>query len=155
MASRRQKFPKPEVVVMDPIPVDADVVDFVNEGVAGFIHKDATLDDFLHTIRSVTNGINAPPRPSTGSLFSHIIEHAIRSRNSDQIVQSVRMTRREQEVIDQIAQGRSNEEIAAKLCIAVHTVKSHVHDILEKLALHIRLVLTHHALKSDETEESS
>jgi DNA-binding NarL/FixJ family response regulator len=61
------------------------------------------------------------------------------------------MTKREQDVIDQIAQGRSNKEIAAKLFIAVHTVKSHVHNILEKLALHTRLELAHHAFKGDET----
>lgn len=91
----------------------------------------------------------------TGSLFSQIVEHAIRSGNPDQIVKSVRLTKCEQEVISQIAQGRSNKEIAAKLFIAVHTVKSHVHNILEKLALHTRLELAHHMLKSDKASGSS
>jgi DNA-binding NarL/FixJ family response regulator len=95
------------------------------------------------------------PPPLTGSLFSQIVEHAIRTGNPDQIVKSVRMTKREQDVIDQIAKGRSNKEIAAKLYIAVHTVKSHVHNILEKLALHTRLELAHHALKGDEERTSS
>jgi DNA-binding NarL/FixJ family response regulator len=155
MESDRKKFPETEAIVMDLIPVHAEVVAFVKEGVAGFIPKDATLDHFLHTIRSVAKGIKVLPSPSTGSLFSQIVEHAIRSRNTDQIVKSVRMTKREQEVIDLIAQGRSNKEIAAKLCIAVHTVKNHVHNIIGKLALHIRLVLTHHARKGGETDESS
>ena len=151
----RKDFPKTEVVVMDLIPVHAEVVEFVKEGVAGFILKDATLNDFLHTIRSVAKGNKVLPPPLTGSLFSEIVEHAIRSGNPDQIVKSVRMTKREQEVIDQIAKGRSNKEIAATLYIAVHTVKSHVHNILEKLALHTRLELAHYTLKGDETRKSS
>jgi DNA-binding NarL/FixJ family response regulator len=151
----RKEFPKTEVIVMDLIPMHADVAEFVKEGVAGFILKDAPVDDFLHTIRSVAKGIKVLPPPLTGSLFSQIVEHAIRSGHSDQIVKSVRMTKREQDVIDQIARGRSNKEIAAKLFIAVHTVKSHVHNILEKLALHTRLELAHHEFKGDETKESS
>jgi DNA-binding NarL/FixJ family response regulator len=153
--SMRKDFPKTEVIVMDLIPAHADVVEFVKEGVAGFILKDATLADFLRTIRSVAKGIKVLPPPLTGSLFSQIVEHAIRSGNPDQIVKSVRMTKREQDVIDQIAHGRSNKEIAAKLYIAVHTVKSHVHNVLEKLALHTRLELAHYMLKGDETRESS
>ena len=150
--SMRKEFPKTELIVMDLIPAHADVAEFVKEGVAGFILKDATLKDFLSTIRSVAKGIKVLPPPLTGSLFSQIVEHAIQSGNREKIVQSVRMTKREQEVIDQIAQGRSNKEIAAQLFIAVHTVKSHVHNVLEKLALHTRLELAHFALKSGARE---
>ncbi|HUU44936.1 MAG TPA: response regulator transcription factor [Acidobacteriota bacterium] len=61
--SMRKDFPKTEVIVMDLIPAHADVAEFVKEGVAGFILKDATLDDFLHTIRSVAKGIKVLPPP--------------------------------------------------------------------------------------------
>ena len=142
----KKDYPKAEVVVMDLIPVQADVVDFVKAGVSGFILKDATLDDFLHTIRSVAKGTKVLPPPLTDSLFSHIIEHAVQSGNVDRLLDAVCMTKREQDVIDLIAQGRSNKEIAAELNIAVFTVKSHVHNILEKLALHTRLELASFAL---------
>jgi DNA-binding NarL/FixJ family response regulator len=49
------------------------------------------------------------------------------------------MTSREREVVELIAEGLSNKEIAVRLHLAVDTVKSHVHNILEKLALHTRL----------------
>ena len=49
------------------------------------------------------------------------------------------MTKREREIIVLIADGLSNKEIALQLNIATHTVKSHVHNIMEKLALHTRL----------------
>jgi DNA-binding NarL/FixJ family response regulator len=49
------------------------------------------------------------------------------------------LTERERQVIDLIEEGLSNKEIAARLHIAIHTVISHVHNVLEKLALHTRL----------------
>jgi DNA-binding NarL/FixJ family response regulator len=52
---------------------------------------------------------------------------------------AVRMTAREKQVVELIAEGLSNKEIADRLHIATHTVKSHVHNILEKLTLHTRL----------------
>ena len=137
--SIKARFPKTEIVVMDLIPVEADVVDFVKAGVAGFILKDATLEDFLRTIRSVAEGHKVLPPPLTGSLFSQIVEHAIQSGSTDKLLKAVRMTKREHEVIGLIAEGRSNKEIARELHIAVHTVKSHVHNILEKLELSTRL----------------
>ena len=137
----KKQYPRAEVVVTDLIPAHADVVEFVRAGVSGFILKDATLDDFLHTIRSVVKGAKILPPPMTGSLFSQIVEHAIQSGKVGRLIKSVRMTMREHEVIDLIAQGRSNKEIARELNIAVHTVKSHLHNILDKLALHTRLEL--------------
>jgi DNA-binding NarL/FixJ family response regulator len=142
----KAEFPQTEVIVMDLIPVQDDVVEYVKAGVSGFILKDATLTDFLHTIRSVAEGKKVLPPPLTGSLFSQIVEHAIQSGNVEKLIKSVKMTRREQDVIDLIAEGMSNKEIATELSLAVHTVKSHVHNILEKLALHSRLELASFAL---------
>jgi DNA-binding NarL/FixJ family response regulator len=134
-------FPATQVVVMDLVPVHADVVTFLNAGVAGFILKDATLDDFLHTIRAVAGGKKVLPPVLTDSLFSEVVEHALQHGDPDKLLRAVRMTKREHEVVALIANGQSNKEIAAQLQIAVHTVKSHVHNILEKLALHTRLEL--------------
>jgi len=49
------------------------------------------------------------------------------------------MTKREREIIVLIAEGMSNKEIAQRLNLSTYTVKSHVHNILEKMALHSRL----------------
>ncbi len=142
----KKEYSKAEIVVMDLIPVQAEVVEFVKAGVAGFILKDATIDDFLHTIRSVAQGRKVLPPSLTGSLFSQIVEYAIHSGKANRLMKAVKLTRREHEVVDLIARGMSNKEIAAELNIAVHTVKSHVHNTLEKLALHTRLELAAFAL---------
>jgi len=49
------------------------------------------------------------------------------------------LTAREREIVDLIADGLSNKEIAQRVRLATHTVKSHVHNVLRKLALHSRL----------------
>jgi two-component system NarL family response regulator len=142
----KKEYPKAEIVVMDLIPVQAEVVEFVKAGVAGFILKDATIDDFLHTIRSVAEGKKVLPPPLTGSLFSQIVEYAVQSGKADRLMKAVKLTKREHEIVNLISRGMSNKEIAAELNIAVHTVKSHVHNILEKLALHTRLEVASFAL---------
>jgi len=142
----KRKHPKAEIVVMDLMPVQSEVVEFVKAGVSGFILKDATIDDFLHTIRSVAEGKKVLPPSLTGSLFSHIVEYAVQSGKADRFMKAVKLTKREHEVVDLIARGMSNKEIARELNIAVHTVKSHVHNTLEKLALHTRLELASFAL---------
>lgn len=136
-----QQFPETHVVVMDLVPAHAEIVDFIKAGVAGFILKDATLHDFLHTIRSVAKGTKILPPPMAGSLFSQIVEHAIQSGKMGEVMSAVKITKRERDVIGHIAAGKSNKEIASELNIAVHTVKSHVHNILERLAIHTRLEL--------------
>jgi DNA-binding NarL/FixJ family response regulator len=136
--------PKAKVIGMDLVPVQEDLVHYVQAGVSGFVLKDATFKDFLRTIRSVVNGANVLPSPLTSSLFSQIAETATRKGKGNPF-SSVRMTRREREVIALIAEGLSNKEIAQRLHLATDTVKSHVHNILEKLALHTRLEIARFA----------
>src|SRR4030095_5530914 len=73
----KQESPKVKLIVMDLIPVQADIVEFVKAGVSGFLLKDATFGDFLRTIRSVAAGAKVLPPSLTGSLFSQIIEQAV------------------------------------------------------------------------------
>lgn len=133
-----------KVIVMDLIPMQADVVEFVRGGVSGFLLKDATFDDFVRTIRSVAAGASVLPPSLTGSLFSQIIER-VTGEEKASLIDAVRMTKREREVIELIAEGLSNKEIAQRLSIATYTVKSHVHNILDKLALHTRLQVASYA----------
>jgi DNA-binding NarL/FixJ family response regulator len=137
------------VIVMDLLPVHEEIAEFVNAGVAGFILKDATFEDFVGTIRSVADGARVLPPRMTGSLFSQIAEVAVR-RGRESALEAVRMTPREREVIALIAAGMSNKEIAKRLDIATDTVKSHVRNVMDKLALHSRLQIAAYAHNQDE-----
>lgn len=138
-----------KIIVMDLIPLQADVFEFVQAGVSGFLLKDANVTEFFKTIRSVYNGSQVLPPHLTGSLFSQIVEHAINGARPSVIAESVRMTKRERQVIELIADGSTNKEIAQKLHLSTYTIKSHVHNILEKLALNTRVQIAKHAHLSD------
>ena len=140
----KKEFPQAKVIVMDLAPAQGDVLQFVQAGASGFILKDATLDDFLATIRSVAEGENVLPPILSGSLFTQIIEHAIVGGRAN-LNKAIRMTKREQEVIRLISDGLSNKEIAKRLHIATYTIKSHIHNIMEKLTLHTRLEVANYA----------
>jgi DNA-binding NarL/FixJ family response regulator len=140
----KRDYPQSKIIVMDLLPVHEDIMEFVNAGVSGFIMKDATLDDLVNTIRAVSQGAHVLPPQMTGSLFSQIAKDAI-SKGRPEVLDSVRMTPREREVINLIAEGLGNKEIAARLNVATHTVKSHVRNIMEKLTLHTRLQIAAYA----------
>jgi DNA-binding NarL/FixJ family response regulator len=142
--SVKKEYSAVKLIVMDLIPVQADMIEFVKAGVSGFLLKDATFSDFAGTIRSVAAGASVLPPSLTGSLFSQIIGR-VTGEEKASLMESVRMTKREREVIDLIAEGLSNKEIAQRLSIATYTVKSHVHNILDKLALHTRLQVASYA----------
>jgi DNA-binding NarL/FixJ family response regulator len=134
----RKNLPEAKVIGMGFIPSQSDILEFVEAGASGFILKDATVKEFLGTIRSVAQGVKILPPSLTDSLFSHVVKLAL-NKKKGQKPEAVRMTKREREIIVLIADGLSNKEIAQRLSIATHTVKSHVHNVMEKLALHSRL----------------
>ncbi len=144
VATLTKELPNTKVIGMGLIPTQLDVVEFVEAGAAGFILKDATIADVLGTIRAVARGTKILPPLLTQSLFTHVIDHALRN-GQGKIPPGVRMTRREREIIELIADAMSNKEIAQRLNLSTNTVKSHIHNILEKLALHSRLEIATHS----------
>ena len=140
----QQELSQTRVIVMDLLPAHEEVVQFVNAGVAGFILKDASMEDFVDTVRSVADGARVLPSRMTSTLFSQIALGAVERGNAE-VLEAVRMTQREREVIAEIAVGLSNKDIALRLNISTQTVKSHVRNVMEKLALHSRLQIAAYA----------
>jgi DNA-binding NarL/FixJ family response regulator len=136
-ATVRTEAPEARVIVMGILPLQEDVANFVQAGASGFIMKDASLEELFATIRAVADGAEVLPPALTNTLFSQIARGTV--ANSASILDAVRLTGRERQVVELLGEGLSNKEIAARLEIAVHTVKSHVHNVLEKLALRSRL----------------
>ncbi len=134
----KKDFPGIKIIGMGLAPAQADIMECVQAGADGFILKDATVENMITTIRSVAGGETVLPLPMTGSLFFQVAERAL-LKGKRNLRGATRMTQREKEIIAFIVEGMSNKQIAGELNIATFTVKSHVHNILEKLALHSRL----------------
>ena len=140
----KKDFPEAKVIVMDLAPVQADILQYVKAGANGFILKDASLNEFLITIRSVAEGSTVLPPLLVDSLFSQIVDHAVKE-GKPQLKEAARMTKREREVIEYLGEGMSNKEIGQKIRVSTYTVKSHIHNIMEKLALHTRLEIANYS----------
>jgi len=148
MALLRTELPEAHFIAMDVLAENVDIVEFVEAGGSGFILKSASLKDYVDTIKAVAKGEKVLPGVLTASLFTQIVDAAI--KNGTGVTDSaVRLTNREKEIVDLIAEGLSNKEIAARLHIATHTVKSHVHNVLEKLMLNSRLQIAAFSRRHD------
>lgn len=144
----KKDFPLAKIIVMDLAPVQADILQYVKAGANGFILKDASLNDLLITIRAVADGSTILPPLLIDSLFSQIVEHAVREGKT-KIKDAVRMTAREQEVVLHLGEGMSNKEIGQKMRVSTYTIKSHIHNIMEKLALHTRLEIANYSYSAE------
>jgi len=138
MTVLREEVPTARIIALDIFPEQLDIVEFVKAGGSGFILKNASSNDYVETIRAVVAGSKVLPPALTNSLFTQIIESALKSGNGIP-KNSIQLTHREREIVSLISEGLSNKEIAERLHIATFTVKSHIHNILDKLALNTRL----------------
>ena len=143
--SLKTSVPDAKVVVMDVQPAQPDIIDFVRAGAAGFILRDASADDIVSTLRDVASGLYVLPPKLAGVLFASVARQGPCSPRDAGGGNGARLTHREWQVIDLIADGSSNKEISSRLNLSVHTVKSHVHSVLEKLALRSRLQVAAYA----------
>lgn len=131
-------LPRARVIGMGLLPSQEDIVGFVQAGAAGFIVKNASVEDVLRTIRAVVDGEVAHPPSLTGSLLAFVADRA--SRKTGVVVPpGGRMTRREREIIMHVANGESDIGIARHLGISPSAVRSHISNIVEKMALRSHL----------------
>lgn len=131
----KREFPEAKLIVMDLAPVKADILMFVKAGASGFILKESTFEEFLNTIRTVAEGTKVLPVNTSETLFTQIVDHAIRSAKP-KLKEDMRLTKREQEIIQLLSDALSSKEIAQKLLVSPKTVKSQLQKILEKLELY-------------------
>ncbi len=154
-ATVHSEVPTAKVIVMGLLSISEDIADFVQAGASGFVMKDATFEEFFGTIRAVARGAVVLPDELANSLFSQIAQNAV-GLNKAVAMEAVRLTSREREVVELLGEGLSNKAIATRMRIAVHTVKSHVHNVLEKLSLRSRLevaAFTHRSDREDTSDE--
>lgn len=130
--------PESRVVIMGLGTRQEDLTGFVQAGVSGFIMAEASFEEYLATIHAVARGVQVLPRELTRSLFGQLGRRG-RQGQPRRKVEIRQLTAREREVAGLITQGLSNKEIARRLVIALHTVKTHVRKVLSKLAVNSRL----------------
>jgi len=137
-ATRRivETAPRPRVIVLTTFDLDEYVFEALRAGASGYLLKDAPERELIAAIHVASDGGSILAAPLTRRLierFAAIPDPAVLRPELD------RLTPRETEVLQLIARGLSNAEIAAELVVTEHTAKTHVAHILDKLGLRDRV----------------
>lgn len=133
-----RKLPRvPTVIVLTTFDTDEYALSALRSGASGFLLKDARPEVLLDSIRQAhTGGAVIAPSTTRRLLQTVIAEPAPPTEHAQKLE---RLTAREREVFQLIAQGKSNAEIGDELFMAEPTVKTHVRNILAKLEVRDRI----------------
>ena len=129
-AARRIHLAQPEVrVVMLTMHADADVVaSAIRAGASGYLVKDCSTEEIASAVRLAMSGESALSPQLASSMLHELRKLDTPADDEDRVI-----TRREEEVLQLIADGCSTPEVAAKLFISQKTVKNHLASIYQKL----------------------
>lgn len=142
----RRVLPEAMVVITELEAHNEDIADYVKAGVEGFVLQAATGQEYIDTVRSVSEGQHVLPDELTSPLFVQIASEGIEIEDEAggppmRARITIELTVREKQVVALMREGLANKEIAARMFISLHTVKSHVKNIMEKTGLRTRLLL--------------
>jgi two-component system NarL family response regulator len=140
----RRDEPNVKVIILGMVDLSDEIMACIEAGATGYVLKEASFDVLVETLRAVHRGESFSSPRMTASLFSRIAELAD-ERELKIPLSSVKLTPRELEIVNLIAEGLSNKEIAQHLAVETQTIKNHVHNILDKLQLHNRLEAVEYA----------
>lgn len=136
--------PSTKVLILSSYSDDEYVQQLTEAGAAGYLVKQTAATDLLKAIREAYRG-NAYFSPS---IAKRLRDHCSEAFVTGQPVKrrSDYLTSREAEVLQLIAEGRANKQIAAELCISIKTVEKHRQQVMNKLGIHDVAGLTRHAI---------
>src|SRR5437879_6217191 len=136
--------PSTKVLILSSYSDDEYVQQLTEAGAAGYLVKQTAANDLLKPIREANKG---------NAFFSPAIAKRWRDHCREALVTGQRvkrrsddLTAREAEVLQLIAEGRANKQIAAELCISIKTVEKHRQQVMNKLGIHDVAGLTRHAI---------
>ncbi len=149
----RQVSPRSKVVILTSFHEDSNIFPAIKAGALSYVLKSIDPEELAETIKSAANG-EAVLDPKVASRLMK----EYRGGENESMQAYMQLTNREQEVLELIAKGMSNAQIAENLVISEKTVKSHVSNILSKLHFADRTQVAVFAwkegiVKKDESEE--
>ncbi len=147
-ATRRiaQEAPRAKVLILSSYSDDKFVQEIVEAGAVGYILKQTAAPEFIKAVREAHKG-KAWFSPSISKrLFDRYRQVPAKDHPSPEQKTPLALTSREREVLQHVAEGEANREIAAALAISVKTVEKHRQRAMDKLDIHDIAGLTRYAM---------
>lgn len=142
----KASHPDVKVLMLTISDEEDDLYQAIKSGANGYLLKEISIDEIGAAVRSVHGG-QSLISPSMASKLLNEFAAMIKKEEEKQQAPTPRLTPREMEVLQHVAQGMNNREIAKALYISENTVKNHVRNILEKLHLHSRMEAVVYAVR--------
>lgn len=140
----KKRFPEVKVVILTVHTTEEYILQILRAGASGYVVKQAAPTELLSAIQAAYRGDSF----LSPSISAKVIEEYIRQAEAMAERNSYnRLTDREREVLQLIAEGHSNREIAELLHISVKTVETHRTHLMDKLDLHNTAELTQYAIR--------
>ena len=129
----RTEMPDARILILTVHDEDEKLFDAIRAGASSYLLKNTSPSEFLHGVRAALEGQAQVPPKLAARLFNEFARLSARVPSNDASVESSDLTPREIEVLNLLATGAADKEIAEQLSLSLHTVKTHVRNILSKL----------------------
>ncbi|CAM3048319.1 response regulator [Rariglobus hedericola] len=144
--------PAAKVIILSAHSDEAYIERMSTAGVVGFLEKQTSAEIFTKAIKEVAKGRTFFSPSITRRMA--ITANALRDRDGLLKTNPSRLTSRECEVLQLVAEGAANKQIAATLGISIKTVEKHRQNLMEKLGIHHTAGLTRYAISTGVIESS-
>jgi DNA-binding NarL/FixJ family response regulator len=129
----RNEWSEARILILTVHDEDEKLFEAVKSGACGYILKSTSSTEFLRAVRSALAGEAPLPPKLALRLLEEFARLASKPESASSGSETSELTYREREVLEHISTGASDKEIAAELNISLHTVKTHVRNILSKM----------------------
>ena len=141
----KESSPSTKVVIMTAHDDDRLMVEAVEAGASGFLSKDLPADEILQATKAAAEGEVLIDPVTLTRLLAQVAREREEQRDALALLND--LTERERQILDLLAQGKRNDDIAQELYISPQTVQTHVRNILGKLRVHSKLEAVAFAVK--------
>lgn len=142
----RERSPRPKVVLLGRDEAEERILECLEAGASGYLLRDQSLAELRAAIEAVSRGDTVCTPRVAHSLFARLGRLGRERRRRDKL-DYLTLSPRKLEILRLIADDKSNQDIARQLFLSVHTVKNHIHKILEILGVHSRWEAVRYAIE--------
>ena len=142
----KEASPSTKVVVMTALDDDRLLVEAVEAGASGFLSKDEAAQEVLAAAKAAADGEVLIDPTTLTRLLAQVAREREAQRDALKLLND--LTEREREILQLLAEGKRNDDIAKQLFISPQTVQTHVRNILGKLRVHSKLEAVSFAVKN-------
>lgn len=139
----KRRFPRVQVVILTMHENQQYLAQIVNAGATGAVLKRSAGTELVTAVKAAARG-ESYFSPTLSTMMLDVYRMRLAEQGEDELAQ---LTEREREILQLVAEGKTNQEIADQLFVSIKTVQTHRMHIMEKLGAHDRTDLVKHAIR--------